>query len=413
MATRFDRKTILFTLIVAAIPVISIELIFRLYFASQVGADVLLYGITSTRYQNVFDPGGAAERQESTNHTVDAHDADMDGYWKYSPYQDAIDHNSKGEVFKVTINSKGFRGPEFEDVKKPGTLRVVTLGASSTFGYHDKDDETYPILLQTVLSERLRAHACGPFTSVEVINLGIAHLASSHIHSLFKAEGLPLQPDVVTFYEGINDAHEAQPTTSTARKGKAWLEDLLPIQAVYKEMRARIIVVAMVGSLYSTLATSYDQAGVQEHARGKVERFLHNVSLINDETRKKGILFIAASQQAKSNMIPRDELTGVTYGDEVAQIQRALDTGKKVSMGERDLITHNALMQALGQWAAKEGVGFVDLIKALDTRRDTLETWVHLNGEANQVVASTLGEAIVGRMCRPATAPAVQHGASS
>jgi len=400
MTTPSGSKKLLFSLVVAALPFVGVELALRLYFATQVGPDVLLYGIKSTRYQNVLDPGGAAEREESTNHTVDAHNAHDDGYFKYSPHQDAVDHNSKGEVFKVTINSKGFRGKEFEQAKSPGTLRVVTLGASSTFGYHDQDNETYPYFLQEVLSKRIPAEKCGPFTGAEVINLGIAHLNSSNIVSLLKAEALPLKPDVVTFYEGINDAHEAKPTTSTVRRGKSWLEGRLPIQRVYKEMRARIVLVALVGSVYSTMAMSYTQEEFEDHLEGKREEFLRNLSQINEESRKNGFIFIVMSQQAKSNRIARDHIKGVTYSEEVAQIRSELDAGKKVSMGERDLLAHDALMQATRSWASKEDVAFVDIIKALDMHRDALETWVHLNAEANEIVAATLGKEIVERACQ-------------
>ena len=43
-------------------------------------------------------------------------------------------------------NALGFRGPDFEPVKPPGTLRVFCMGGSSTFGFHNDDDETYPRL---------------------------------------------------------------------------------------------------------------------------------------------------------------------------------------------------------------------------------------------------------------------------
>ena len=94
-----------------------------------------------------------------------------------------------------------FRGRDFQTQKAPGVIRVVTLGASSTFGYYDRDEETYPFLLETLLNaespESLR---------FEVINLGIPHLKMASIYQLFMAEALPLQPDIVTFYEGNNDA---------------------------------------------------------------------------------------------------------------------------------------------------------------------------------------------------------------
>jgi hypothetical protein len=57
------------------------------------------------------------------------------------------------EPYRVTINSRGFRGKEFSDEKKPGVIRVITLGESSTFGLHARDDETYPYDLEHFLNK--------------------------------------------------------------------------------------------------------------------------------------------------------------------------------------------------------------------------------------------------------------------
>jgi len=55
-------------------------------------------------------------------------------------------------------------------------VRVVTLGASSTFGFHNRDDQTYPRQLENLLNQEARGS-----TRYEVINLGIPHLTSDEI----------------------------------------------------------------------------------------------------------------------------------------------------------------------------------------------------------------------------------------
>lgn len=89
---------------------------------------------------------------------------------------------------------------------------MVTLGASSTFGYYTRDDETYPHYLERYLSQRLAAGS-----RAEVINLGIPHLRSEEILALFRAEGLPLDPDVVTVYLGANDSARTLPLSGLRR----------------------------------------------------------------------------------------------------------------------------------------------------------------------------------------------------
>src|SRR5688572_16962221 len=52
------------------------------------------------------------------------------------------------------INSHGFRGPEISVAKPPGTIRIITVGASTTFdACISNDAETWPARLQHWLGE--------------------------------------------------------------------------------------------------------------------------------------------------------------------------------------------------------------------------------------------------------------------
>ncbi len=397
MSEPHRAKKILFWTITIIAPLVFMELFLRLYFASQVGTDVLFYGVKSSKYQGMFDPGGASIAKEAMNHSVDAYNDFLQGYWKYSPHQHATEHNDRGEVFNVTINSMGFRGGEFTREKRSRTLRVVSLGASSTFGYHDKDNETYPSYLQDTLSQLLLEKGCEEFTSAEVLNLGIPHLESDNIVALFMAEALPLKPDVVTYYEGINDAHVDRAASGPPSQRRGWIRNR--ISEFYGWLRARFIAIALAGNLHSTLAMRFSEAAIQNHMKGKADHFLQNVSRINDECKKDGILFVVANQQAKSQMIERDKMKGVTYAQEIELIRSKLATDGHVPMGGRDLITHESIMNALRNWASANNVAFVDVIKELDMHRDFLVTWVHLDAEGNQIVASVLAKQILEHVC--------------
>jgi len=73
--------------------------------------------------------------------------------------------NATGE--KIYINDLGFRGPTPSFKPEPGTFRILTLGGSSTFGYHAKgEDKTWP----QQLAQRLRSRFG---RQVEVINLAL------------------------------------------------------------------------------------------------------------------------------------------------------------------------------------------------------------------------------------------------
>ena len=71
-------------------------------------------------------------------------DPDLNGY--------AMPHNEENTSFAVSTNSDGLRTTvEVTDSKK--SLRVMTLGCSTTFGWGVADVETYPARLQHYLTE--------------------------------------------------------------------------------------------------------------------------------------------------------------------------------------------------------------------------------------------------------------------
>lgn len=102
------------------------------------------------------------------------------------------------QTFK--INRLGFRGPEFEGPKPEGTLRVICVGASTTFGHSAPSDETtWPRLLEGKLREAL------PGKTIQVINAGVPGYTTFHNLPNLGLRLLPLEPDVVVFYQGVND----------------------------------------------------------------------------------------------------------------------------------------------------------------------------------------------------------------
>ena len=85
-------------------------------------------------------------------------------------------------------NAHGYRG-ELVPVKKvPGSLRVVCLGGSTTYGWAVRDpDATYPAQLQRLLAADLPAG----FRRVEVINAGLAWGTSAELVNAQLGSSLP------------------------------------------------------------------------------------------------------------------------------------------------------------------------------------------------------------------------------
>jgi lysophospholipase L1-like esterase len=126
-----------------------------------------------------------------------------------------------GDTVYWSTNSHGLRGDDFPEVKPPGTIRIVCLGASTTEGLV-YDNETYPYYLQQELRQRY------PDKTIEVINAGHHAYKAEDNLALLEQQILPLKPDLVIWYETANDLNftEFSPSLQAEpcwREGICWL----------------------------------------------------------------------------------------------------------------------------------------------------------------------------------------------
>ena len=90
----------------------------------------------------------------------------------------------------------------FRQQKIPGTIRIITLGGSTTAGFPYFYSGSFPSLLET----RLKAEY--PENSIEVINLGLTAVNSYTVLDLIP-DCLELQPDAIVIYCGHNEFYGA------------------------------------------------------------------------------------------------------------------------------------------------------------------------------------------------------------
>jgi GDSL-like Lipase/Acylhydrolase family len=381
------KKKFAFTCIVLSLVLVTIEAVVRVFFAMQVGPSVLLYGLKAPRRE--VNP-------QATNPSVWRPDNKVGPYTKFRPHEIRFDKDPDTQTpFRATINSRGFRGKEFSDEKKPGVIRVITLGESSTFGFYARDDETYPHYLEQLLNAQCNGR------SFEVINLGIPHLRSNHVRSLFLAEALPLQPDVITYYQGINDNLPLEFDINTDDRRDAGV--FWPFEKAYDVARNRLLAVKFFDDLLnrSIKREQFSEKQVRQHAERLREPFLSNVSGIHQESKRRGIVFVVATQQAQSLIVKdREKLRGLSYEAEVDLVKQKVAQEGALTRRERDFYAHNLLMHDLRHWASTNGVPLVDVIKILDGERDVLVNWVHLSRRGNEVIAGSFAKEIAKHACR-------------
>jgi lysophospholipase L1-like esterase len=107
--------------------------------AGVVGEVALRIGGVTSEPQGHFRPGIYA--------------ADPELGWGLQPrYQGAYHANDL--VVETTVNSLGYRGPEWDEARQQAALRVLVVGDSCTLGMGVGDEETYSAVLERALRER-------------------------------------------------------------------------------------------------------------------------------------------------------------------------------------------------------------------------------------------------------------------
>ena len=100
----------------------------------------------------------------------------------------------------ITINSLGFRGPEFSEITPSNTYRILMVGGSTVFGAGATSDEsTIPGYLQQFLNE------INSGFNFEVINAGIQGADSNTEYNLMEQKLVMFYPDLIIVYDGWND----------------------------------------------------------------------------------------------------------------------------------------------------------------------------------------------------------------
>ena len=151
------------------------------------------------------------------------------------PHLDIVHPKSKTPM---RTNSRGFRGPEFEDAKAPGAFRVLFFGDSCLYGFGLKEEDSIPRKVEALLRARL------PGRKVECINLAVPGYTSFQGVRL-AARWIPrLDPDVVVAGYGFNDSTvrnwteaQVQASLAEAYRGLGKAAELLSFSPLFTLVR--------------------------------------------------------------------------------------------------------------------------------------------------------------------------------
>jgi len=149
-------------------------------------------------------------------------------FWRLKPNQQCY---TKVDRKPVRVNSHGTRGPEFTAAKPPGTIRILSLGDSRTFGWGLSEEETYSVRLQALLQA-----AVGAVPRVEVINAGVNAWSYPQMLVYFRERGLAFAPDIVVLADAnlwTQFSEQSSPEFVRSFLRRVWLKNFLRRFATY------------------------------------------------------------------------------------------------------------------------------------------------------------------------------------
>ena len=94
------------------------------------------------------------------------HETDPDRSFRLAPNFHGIEKSAEFSMV-IDTNSLGLRDVEFPRTKPPGTVRIIGLGDSFTFGAGVNLDQTYLKVLERRLNQQERNE------TIQVINAGV------------------------------------------------------------------------------------------------------------------------------------------------------------------------------------------------------------------------------------------------
>ncbi len=117
---------------------------------------------------------------------------------------------------RYAANALGFRDEETTAARPPGTVRIVVLGDSVTFGWGVEVEQRFTDIVEARLAARAES---GP--RPQILNLALPGYEATHQYLVFERKALALQPDVVLFIFNFNDVQFLEDESFLLQRGFA------------------------------------------------------------------------------------------------------------------------------------------------------------------------------------------------
>lgn len=157
------------------------------------------------------------------------------------------------------ITAEGFAQRDSVPVsRRPGALRIVAMGESTTQGHHP-DIGNYPAYLKAALKERSRG-----YTDVEMINAGVSGWTSDQLALRAERQLAAYRPDVVVLYAGWNDFQTYDPYRPPP--ARSWFEEAYGVVPPGERLGLRSV--ELLSAAYTAVSTRVAARIRSRRARG-------------------------------------------------------------------------------------------------------------------------------------------------
>ena len=138
---------------------------------------------------------------------------------------------------------------------------------------------------------------------------------------------------------------------------------------------------------------SIDRARLDEGVERTAARFRANLEAVVALSRAEDFELVLVRQPI-TTVTTNKSFKGFTYEQEFEGVMAKLASGEWISRFDLSMIRHYRLIAELDALAARENLTLVDNIALLDEHRHLLASWVHLEPEANRMLAEALARAV-------------------
>jgi lysophospholipase L1-like esterase len=121
----------------------------------------------------------------------------------------------------VRVNVEAFRGGPLEQPKPAGTTRIFAVGASTTFGWGVREEETYHRVLERMLNDTARS--TGAAVRYEIVNAGVIGFNLRQVSRYMQRIARRYQPDGFLVAYTFNDAWNRFGTAGAPSLGRILL----------------------------------------------------------------------------------------------------------------------------------------------------------------------------------------------